>query len=879
MSKSASDRDLKAQIEELQQQVARLQGEKADLEILVEAVTEHSTDLENQLYAKNQQMSIYLKQVEKVTAAASAVEDGTFAPASLAKVGMRRDELGRFVRVFCQMVQTIKTRERELAEAKEQLEAVLDAIPGSISWIDSRGQYLGVNRYQAETWNLSPDAFVGKEVGFFKGGSKLAQFMRQFIASSDNFASQVVEMDSEEAKKYYLIAARKYQQGNATVSVGIDLERQLKQALLLEQITQEIRQSLDLDEIFQTTVNIVGSTFSSDRCQILSYDANRTQAQVMAEYLKAGTGSLVGKKIDFPRLSRDLPLLCCNDLERESSFSRHRSLFKQLEVKSLMAVSICDRQQFNSVLLLYRQQKEDNRNRQWNQEEIELLQEVATQVKIAIAQAQLLEREKQHSQALAAAKSQAEIANRAKSEFLANMSHELRTPLNAILGFSQLMERDTSLSSPQRNSLGIINRSGEHLLNLLNDVLEMSKIEAGRTTLTTTAFDLLLLLQTLQEMFQIRATAKNLSLQFNVADDVPQYILSDEGKLRQILINLLGNAIKFTQVGGIILTVTQQPQADKSQGQLKFTVQDTGKGIADTERERIFEPFIQTDIGSQSEDGTGLGLAISRQFARLMQGDITFTSTPGKGSIFTLEIAVRLADSTQVEAPQSKPRVIGIAPQQPSYRILVVDDKQANRELLVKFLTTVGLETLTASNGIEAVKIWQQWQPHLIWMDMRMPEMDGYQATRQIKAHPQGKQTIIIALTATAFEEERGKILAVGCNDLVRKPFKEAEIFDKMAEQLGIKYLYETETSSQDDNHSQKTGYPSSDLPNLQLMPPRWIAALRQAAIEVDGERLLELIDEIPSEGSTLARALKKLINSYCFDEIITLTEGNRAKF
>lgn len=459
------------------------------------------------------------------------------------------------------------------------------------------------------------------------------------------------------------------------------------------------------------------------------------------------------------------------------------------------------------------------------------------------------------------------------------MSHELRTPLNAILGFSQLMERDTSLSSPQRNSLGIINRSGEHLLNLLNDVLEMSKIEAGRTTLTTTAFDLLLLLQTLQEMFQIRATAKNLSLQFNVADDVPQYILSDEGKLRQILINLLGNAIKFTQVGGIILTVTQQPQADKSQGQLKFTVQDTGKGIADTERERIFEPFIQTDIGSQSEDGTGLGLAISRQFARLMQGDITFTSTPGKGSIFTLEIAVRLADSTQVEAPQSKPRVIGIAPQQPSYRILVVDDKQANRELLVKFLTTVGLETLTASNGIEAVKIWQQWQPHLIWMDMRMPEMDGYQATRQIKAHPQGKQTIIIALTATAFEEERGKILAVGCNDLVRKPFKEAEIFDKMAEQLGIKYLYETETSSQDDNHSQKTGYPSSDLPNLQLMPPRWIAALRQAAIEVDGERLLELIDEIPSEGSTLARALKKLINSYCFDEIITLTEGNRAKF
>ena len=857
-----SEKELKQQIAQLQQQVEKLQGEKADLEILTEAVTEHSTDLENQLYASNQKMSIYLEEVEKVTAAAAAVEDGTFNPASLAEVGKRQDELGRFVRVFCQMIQTIKTRERELAESRDRLEAVLDAIPGSISWIDARGQYIGVNRYQAETRNLSPDTFIGKEVGFFQGGSQLARFMRQFIASSENFASGVVEMDSEEAKQYYLIAAKKYQQGNATVSVGIDLEKQLKQALLLEQITQSIRQSLDIEEIFQTTVDIVGKTFSCDRSQIISYDTS--PPQVIAEYLKSSNKSLLGKPFNFPPLAIDLPYLACDLLESEPIFKDNFALFKQLQIESLMAVSLSlgkDSQKSDWVLVLYRQSKENKPCRQWTQEEIELLQEVATQVEIAIAQAQLLEREKQHSQALTMAKNQAEVANHAKSEFLANMSHELRTPLNAILGFSQLMERDTNLSSQQLKSLGIINRSGEHLLNLLNDVLEMSKIEAGRTTLSITPFDLLLLLQTLQEMFQIRATAKNLSLQFDVADNVPNYILGDESKLRQILINLLGNAIKFTQVGGVILTVARQSTHNVTQ--LQFTIRDTGKGIPETEKERIFEPFIQTDLGTRSEDGTGLGLAISRQFARLMGGDITFTSTVDKGSIFTVNIAVELAESAQVSTKEIKPKVIGIVEGQPEYRILVVDDKEANRELLVKFLTSVGLNTRIATNGIEAIEIYRQWQPDLIWMDMRMPLMDGYAATKQIKAD---NNTIIIALTATAFEEERSKILAVGCDDLVRKPFKEAEIFEKMAEQLGIQYLYETEVNSPPSKPN------CLQLSNLESMSPEWIAALRQAAIEVDADTLLELINRIPSDRFTLADGLKELVNNYCFDEIINLT-------
>ena len=645
MSESVSNQELLLQIADLKQQIESLQGKKADLEILAKAVREHSTDLENQLYASKQKMSIYLEQVEKVTAAAAKVlENHTFNSESLAEVAFRHDELGRFVRVFCQMVQTIKTRERELAESKDQLEAVLDAIAGSISWIDARGQYIGVNRYQAEIRNLPPDAFVGREVGFFQGGSQLAQFMRQFLASSENFASQVVEMDSEEAKKYYLVAARKYQQGNATVSVGIDLERQLKRALLLEKITQEIRQSLEVDQILQTAVNTIGTSFGVDRCQLLRYDSQTYQNEVVLEYVKSCHISLIGKSIEFLHLLDDQQIITIDDVYAESSLTSVASIFRQLHLKSIIAVPICCQREFNGFLILHLNFKEDNRTREWTQEESELLQEVASQVEIAIAQAQLLEREKQHSQALAAAKNHAEVANRAKSEFLANMSHELRTPLNAILGFSQLMERDRNfLSSPQRNSLGIINRSGEHLLKLLNDVLEMSKIEAGRTTLTNTAFDLLLLLQTLQEMFQIRAVAKNLSLQFDIAGNVPQYIERDQSKLRQILINLLGNAIKFTQVGGVILTAAQllPREGNDNSPQLIFQVQDTGKGISDQEKEGVFEPFVQTATGVQAEDGTGLGLAISRQFSRLMGAILLLLVLSAKVQFFPCKLQSR----------------------------------------------------------------------------------------------------------------------------------------------------------------------------------------------------------------------------------------------
>ena len=488
------------------------------------------------------------------------------------------------------------------------------------------------------------------------------------------------------------------------------------------------------------------------------------------------------------------------------------------------------------------------------------------------ASRQQLERSSQQLQLKA---QEAEAANLAKSSFLANMSHELRTPLNAILGFSQLMSRDETTTSSQKESLDIINRSGEHLLNLINDVLEMSKIEAGKITLDNTAFDLHRLLQTIQAMFQIRAESKGLWFKFELADNLPQYIVGDSRKLRQLLINLLSNAVKFTQTGGVTLrTFTcegDRPSGDKVK--LCFVIADTGKGIAPEELDKLFDPFMQTKSGIQSEGGTGLGLAISRQFAELMDGSIQADSVLGEGSTFNFDIQIELVESSQVDIVSSPRTVKHLALGQTKYRLAVIDDRQTNRLALLKLLQSVGFEPRTANNGVEAIALWHEWQPDLIWMDMRMPVMDGYEATRTIKSHPQGKATIIIALTASAFEEQREKVIQAGCDDFVPKPFSEQTIFDKLNQHLGVKFIYESEVEHL-ANESVKAAKPIT-LKDLESLPPELVSELNQAAIAVDGEKLEQLITQIPDSQQHIVEGISKMLSEYDFDSIIDLTESN----
>jgi PAS domain S-box-containing protein len=482
---------------------------------------------------------------------------------------------------------------------------------------------------------------------------------------------------------------------------------------------------------------------------------------------------------------------------------------------------------------------------------------------------------KQAEVELQKAKEAAEAGNYAKSQFLANMSHELRTPLNAILGFAQIMQRDASLSREQGEFIKIINHSGQYLLTLINDVLQMSKIEAGQVQLNENSFDLYRLLDTLEKILLPKAIAKELVLIFERAASVPQYVTCDENKLRQVLINLLDNAIKFTAFGTVTLRVkignaeeSNYYQLPINNYQLIFEVEDTGFGMAAEEMKNLFKPFVQTRTGKQSLEGTGLGLSISRRFVNLMGGDITVSSTVGKGSTFKFDIlAIKSQITDFPDQPQTLP-VIGLALNQPVYRLLIVEDQWENSLLLVKLLTSVGFAVKEARNGQEAVEIWEEWEPHLILMDMQMPVMNGYEATQKIKATAKGQATVIIAVTGFAFEENRASILSVGCDDFVSKPFQHDVIFAKIAKHLGVRYIYqEPNRETSDSSHTY-----ALNPADLAVMPDEWLAKLYKSTIECNDKSILQLLEQIPTEYINLKIALTDLVYDFEFEKILALT-------
>jgi len=763
---------------------------------------------------------------------------------------LRRDRQNRPLSVIVQILDITERKRAEAAlrEQQQYLRLIIDNIPQLVFWKDTNLVFLGCNRRWAEAAGLpNLEAVVGKTDYDLLDDPVVAEQYRE--RDRRIMATNCAELH---------VIEQKQRPDASGQPVWLESNR------------------VPIHDAEGNTIGILGVLDDITARKLAEEAIRESEALLSATFNQAGVGiSQIDREGRYLRVNQrfcdllgysetDLLALRFQELTYPDDLAGELTRYEQLWSRAI-----------DSYALEKRYVRRDGEV-VWVQLTLSLVNDAAGVPRYATAIVEDISDRKLAAIEMQRAKEAAEAANRAKSLFLANMSHELRTPLNAILGFSQLLSQDSTLTAQQREHLATIERSGEHLLTLINDVLEMSKIEAGRMTLHETDCDLYSLLDALEEMLSLKAISKGLELRVERAPDVPRYVRVDAGKLRQVLINLLGNAIKFTREGRVELSVRAEPlpleeNAERPAYWLHFAVSDTGPGIAPEEMDLLFQAFAQTETGRQSAHGTGLGLSISQQFVRLMGGEIVATSEVGRGSTFAFATRARLGlPPPNLGTNGSTRRPVGLAPNQPSYRILVVDDAAASRDLVAELLSTVGFQVQLAADGRTALRLWRQWQPHLIWLDLQMPGLDGYAAIRAIREQEAAlgapRRTTVVALTASVFEEERSRALASGFDDFIRKPFHAVELFECMARYLPVQYLYAAAPTP------RPVAAAWEEIGQLwREQPAAWRALAYQAALQCNSEALLPLLAELPASGATLAIALREWLENFRFDRIVAL--------
>ncbi len=685
-------------------------------------------------------------------------------------------------------------------------------------------------------------------------------------------------------------------------------------------IVQRMRQTLDLETIFAATTQELQQAIGCDRAWIYRFNENwsgSVVAEALADPMAPSTvsdpttgQSLIDRddcgarqmqnsgfdegyllledtylqETQAETYRQDRTYHRVNDIYDEGFDSCYLEFLERWQIRAYVIVPIFAGSQLWGLLGVYAH----HQVRTWTRHEVKMVLQVGAQLGTAVQQANLLRKTQQQAQALEIAKRAADAASQAKGDFLASMSHELRTPLNAILGFTQILHDDDSLSHDHRDLIAIVNRSGNHLLGLINNVLSLAKIEANKISLDEAAFDLHYLLQSVDDMLQLKAETKGIRLEVVQPPPLAHRLWADEGKLRQILINLISNAIKFTTLGCVTVrsrlrgNVSMLDSGDSKTHWLEITVQDTGVGIDDDELSYLFQPFEQTQSGRHSAEGTGLGLSLSNNFAQLMGGTIAVTSLPGQGSTFTLGIPVGAVTTALLEPAKAERSIVRLAPNQPRHRILVADDVAESRLLMRHWLEGVGFEVSEASQGKEAIDLWTNWQPHLICLDMRMPVLDGYGVARQLRQMPGGGTTVIIAVTASVFEEQQSDCIAAGCNAVLPKPLQRDRLLEQIGCSLGLIYQYaefgrDDDKTAAVDPHGvdeQSSGRDQRPLSqaDFKALAPDWLAQVHQAAQAANDRQVRQLIAQLPAEQKVLAQRLDRLVNDFRLDVIIDLT-------